>query len=97
MMQTTEWGAIIIGFFGGLAIFLFGMGLMTHALKGDEVFGIDQTIGDDDLTPWDSRNIGSARGGGANLIDLDGLDVDVAGAGGGFVRVDDEFRFVSQR
>ncbi|MEA3439916.1 MAG: Na/Pi cotransporter family protein [Chloroflexota bacterium] len=34
MNETLEWGAIIIGLFGGLAIFLFGMELMTRALKG---------------------------------------------------------------
>ena len=34
MTESMEWGTIIIGFFGGLAIFLFGMELMTRALKG---------------------------------------------------------------
>ena len=34
MTDSMEWGTIIIGFFGGLAIFLFGMELMTRALKG---------------------------------------------------------------
>ena len=34
MTETVDWGTIIIGLFGGLAIFLFGMELMTRALKG---------------------------------------------------------------
>jgi len=70
-------------------------GSTTHSLKGDEALDRDRSPSDDDVAPWDSRDIGP-RGGGVELIDIDGLDVELVGRGGGFIRTNDEFRFLSR-
>ena len=57
MTDTIDWATIIIGLFGGLSIFLFGMEIMTAGLKNVAGSRMKDLLGKWTTSKW--RGVGA--------------------------------------